>query len=246
MFILDVDEFTKIGGAPSGGLFSSYSTIHKKLGEANAARDYSAKYVNKRYQDAFMALLPLVQRFHPVDAGTPGKKLKEVQAVRALQESMRDDLELVRFCRLIDKMAISGKALVNNTGRGMQARMKSMDASAIGFGVTMDARKNAEFTGRTLNINVGNFWQSEKMATSLVVHEYHHVLTARAGDLYADEYVAHWKEYLTRDEPQSKFDKLNDWLLDNPQRIPFAGYAEWKGALYAPGRCGGCMDELSG
>jgi hypothetical protein len=216
MAVLSLEDFKKTGGEPSGKFFSHYSKMCSLLEKVHDMREHLTNYVPKDYQDKFLELQLLVDRFHPNDTGTSQKKADEITAVRALKDSMKTELEYVKISQLLDKMANSGKALISNTGKAMREKIKNR---RVGIGFSTDNNINAQYSGSSLVINVTNFWKTEKLAMGLVAHEYHHILSGRPADTYADEYVAHWKQYTVMELGQDRFNNLNHWLLDDP-----AGY----------------------
>lgn len=222
MRVLTISELKNIGGEPSGKMFSSYSDICKALVEVDTLRNELTNYQAKIYQDKFLALYAKVERFHSNEAPLKnGKKHSEVWAVRTkLKDSMQDELQYVKIAQLLDKMAMSGKALTSNSGRLVRERWKN---GQIGFSFTTDGTVNAQYSGRSIAINPQNFWKSEKLAMGLIAHEFHHVLSGRPADTYADEYVAHWKQYTVMELAKEKFDNLNHWLLDDPSGYKLRG-----------------------
>jgi len=83
---------------------------------------------------------------------------------------------------------------------------------------TDGTRDNASWAAKQITFDKTRFWQSQNLATAVLVHEYHHYRSKRLGTYYGDEFVAHWKQYLAM-KVQKTAAELNYFLLDDP-----AGY----------------------
>lgn len=101
---------------------------------------------------------------------------------------------------------------------------------------------NAQWSAQILTINEANFWKPGRFPASILVHEYHHVLTRRSPSVYHDEFVAHWKQYDVQygingypqgNGRQGRVAYLNQWILDDPrgyrQRANLGSNAELTG-----------------
>lgn len=210
----DIDTFIRIGGTPSGKTGSNYSAICKAYAELDRLCDPNIAYNNRVFQDKFEAFYAQVQRFHPNDVGaaTP-KKTAETSAIRAMQTSapLKKELGLVRISRLLDKMTTHPLPLVSNTGREIIRKVKER---SFNIGLIDIPNVNAQYN-RASNTMLINTSVAEKLGMGVIVHEYHHYLT-NSEDKYADEFVAHWKQYLAMGLGREKFALINPFLLDDP------------------------------
>jgi len=211
---MNLTDFKLLGGEPSGKFGSNYSSICKLVQKVDDL-DISQSYLEKKQRDARRNLYEALARFHPNDDGAAEKKTKEIAAARKLKTEMDNESQMdrVKVSELLDKMANDPMPLIRNTGKGLTDLFSKGNGLAMGF--KQGGAENAIWAARTITIYTANFWQSENLATGVLVHEYHHYLTKRMGEYYADEFVAHWKQYLAMRANRTAKD-LNKWLLDDP------------------------------
>jgi hypothetical protein len=208
-------KFKELGGKPSGKWNSSYSEICKLL-DVVENLDIPLSYLDKKQRDARRKLNNKLARFHPNDHGNVEKKKKEINAVRTFQRGMDGGRmeDLAKVSELLDKMANNKRQLIHNTGKGLIKKFSS-HSGGLSLVFTDAGAFNAMWSAKIVTINKPKFWASENFATAILVHEYHHILTKRAGEFYADEFVAHWKQYQAMNlNKTAKY--LNNWLLDDP------------------------------
>jgi hypothetical protein len=231
-------ELKELGGVPSGSWGSNYTKICRLL---KTVEDMEAapSYFDKRQRDARRALYDALTRFHPNEpAADVGKKGREIRAVRQLRTEMdtENQLDQARVSELLDKMTTDPMALIRNTGIGL-IRLFTKGYQGLSMTFQNAGNANATFSGSTITITKSNFWTSENLAKGVLVHEYHHYLSGRNGELYADEFVAHWKQYLAMKLTNQTAVTLNTWLLDAPDgykmREKRAQKGIWKGIEFA-------------
>lgn len=205
-------------GEPTGSFGSTYSDIYKKTGEYSSSAGPT--------QLARMAeLFTLLEKFSHSKHG--GAKTIEQKADKDKQQRLLNDFneelkiqrlrlnpgalealrariaknsshypaELATVKRVIEEMKLSAVPLIANTGKGIDQNKIVMLLSDNGAG---SMNSNGILTVNPLRA------KNKSLLIGLLVHEYHHKLCAHNGDFsYADEFVAHWKEYSVIKPPQA-------------------------------------------
>lgn len=125
---------------------------------------------------------------------------------------------------LLDKMAKNPMKLISNTGTGLRA---VFSRGTLGMKFVKGTLDNAAWSGTHMKFDVTRIWQNENLAIGVLVHEYHHFLIkADQKRKYADEFVAHWKQYLAMNDKRTaeqKVTHINHWLLDDPNGYKLRG-----------------------
>ena len=122
------------------------------------------------------------------------KKDKEKSAVTQLAASMVDDIWFAKISKVLTDNANSPIPLVRNSVAGWMRKFER----GWSIGLSNLPGINAQWGNTSLQIKPLAFFKPlhPLFPISIVVHEYHHVLTERAEPVYNDEFVAHWKQYL--------------------------------------------------
>jgi len=205
-------------GEPSGSFGSTYSAIYKKAGEYSTSSG-PAKL------EKMEALFKLLNEFSY--SKHSGAKTKEQQAEKDKQQRLLNDFgeelkiqrldlnpgalaalrarialnsrnypaELAVVKKIIEEMKLSSLPLVANTAAGIDQDKIVM--------VLSDSTAGSFSNLGVLTINPLRT-KNKSLLIGLLVHEYHHKLCSHNGSYaYADEFVAHWKEYSIIKPPQA-------------------------------------------
>jgi hypothetical protein len=224
-----------IGDAPSNRFFSTYTDICTLLTRIenfpNSFRE-SSNYYTPGEEQLITKLKAKIDEFkrsphsHATSSGAQLKKQKEIKAVNDLETSMQDDLLYAQISKVLNDNAESPIALVRNSVAGWKRKFQ------LGSVIRIVNRPgtNAQWSGNTLEINPTAFFRPlltvppfppEPFPISVLVHEYHHVLTSRLPSLYEDEFVAHWKQYVVGRVPPlddvGRAKRINNFLLHDPK-----------------------------
>jgi hypothetical protein len=217
--MMSPDDLKGHGGAPSGKWGSNYTKVCRLLKTVDDM-DVPKSYLDKKQREARRALYAAVSGFHPNEPATAvDKKGQEILAVRKLKAEMdtENQMDRAKVSELLDKMATDGMPLVRNTGVALKDLFsKHSGGLSMTFRNVAGANENASFSSSTIIFNMINFWKSENLARGILVHEYHHYLSNKTGGtLYADEFVAHWKQYLAMRKTfnEQLITDLNQFLL---------------------------------
>lgn len=234
--LMSRSQVEAIGGPPSAKLFSTYTDICNLLTRIDdlphSPGAFSGGYYTRTEEQLVAKLKSKVDEFknsrhtHATGIEAQAKKKRETQAVDALDNSMQDEVLYARISKLLNDNAGSSIPLVRNSVAGWIRRFQHEGAS-IGIAPHVP-RINAQWTGKCLQIKPVAFFPplDPTLPLTLLVHEYHHVLTKRAEPQYNDEFVAHWKQYTVgRVAPLDdvgRANRINNFLLDdlNGYRFP--------------------------
>lgn len=241
----DYEDLTNIhrgGGRPSGGVFSTYSDICKTLQkyELASGKKQSENYINADAEALLVKLEALIDTFLTKERkGTlSDKKVSEIDAVGELREALVDLAPKRRLWKLLNSYSTVAShphngncELIRNSIKGWIQLLSKGDYT---LQLSDNEAINAEvINGNKLSIHAVNFFgtrhgiyeRGDFFPIGVLVHEYHHHLIrkAHAGkSVYADEFVAHWKQYDAMGiiDPmgrQACVDSLNFWILDHGQ-----------------------------
>lgn len=205
-------------GEPSGSFGSTYSSLYKKTGEYSSS---SGPTQLVRMAELFTLLEKFSHSTHSGAKTTEQKADKDTQqrllndfneelkiqrlrlnpgALVALRERIAKNsrnypAELAIVKQVLEEMKLSALPLIANTGKGIEQDKIVMLLSDTGAG---SMNSNGILTVNPLRA------KNKSLLIGLLVHEYHHKLCTHNGDFsYADEFVAHWKEYSVIKPPQA-------------------------------------------
>lgn len=236
--MMDRPTFVGIGQAPSGSFFSTYTDICNLLERLDDLPTNlgvgRGNFYTRAEAELVIKLKSKIDDFqrsrHRHATGTAGvqKKADETRAVAALAASMEDELAFARFSKIIYDYAGSANLLIRNSMLGWQNNFAHGERMEL----TRTQGVNAEWKTTGLVLNPGILNQPALFGVSIMVHEYHHSLTVRP-DIYMDEFVAHWKQYLVYQRPPTdnaaRAVRINNFLLRDPH-----GYRNQIGVLTGP------------
>ena len=239
-----VSEFGSGGGRPSGSSRSTYSSICTTLAayEVTTRKKKVENYITSAGEALLVKLEGQIKEFvdvrHPAGSKMDSKKTKEVDAVNELRAALVDLEPVRKISRLLNTYVTLGSHahggnsdLIRNSMAGW---IDLLSRDVYKLVISSDSRINAQVTSdRKLAIHVGNFFattfkihqRGEYVPVGILVHEYHHHLTRGsipATSVYADEFVAHWKQYdamgiIAPIGRATCVAELNTWLLDDPR-----------------------------
>jgi hypothetical protein len=227
--MLDLMELTQRGGKPSNSFGSKYSEICKLVQQYNGMvrRPKDTHYLPITARTLLFKIQDAIKKFNASNHGpVSGKKSDEKDVLEMLSKNIEAfDIKVAMMSKLLDNYeSLGSSTLIKNSMKGWKSKLQTGGFS-IQFshmpGVNMQVNNGTKIVVRTAmfgdyftNISATNL-AMEKTMVSILVHEYHHVLTNRATPLYYDEFVAHWKQYDAagvRLDLVDRVTKLNEWL----------------------------------
>lgn len=196
-----------IGDPPSNSFRSKYTDICNLVTRIeNSPNDFGgfSNFFTPTEQQLVFALKAKIDEFQASSHARAtsvtelAKKDKEKRAVAQLAASMEDDISFAKLSKVLTDNANSPIPLVRNSVAGWVRRL------GRGWSLVISNQQgiNAQWGNTSLQFKPAALFKlPHPFPISIVVHEYHHVLSERADPLYNDEFVAHWKQYLVG-EPQ--------------------------------------------